>query len=147
MSLIRYFSYLLITFCTLKLVSHCTLTYTLLTATRCCQMFSPIRLLPQAHCYILSSPKFFVTLICLFTWHNIISIDAHRLKIFSSEQPAASTELTFSHSASWTTNAVVRVVLGVITRAIIFINFCTSHHRAVDRSITLTRQDHQKTSR
>ena len=63
-------------------------------------MFSPIRLLPQAHCYILSSLKYFAILIRILTLHNIISIDAHRLKTFSSEQLATSTELTFSHSAS-----------------------------------------------
>jgi hypothetical protein len=62
-------------------------------------MFSPIRPLPQADCYILSSITFFVTLISIPTLHNIISIDAHRLKIFSSEQLAASTELTSNYSA------------------------------------------------
>jgi hypothetical protein len=48
--------------------------YIPLTATRCCQMSSPIRPLPQADCYILSSIKFFVTLIRIPTLHHIISM-------------------------------------------------------------------------
>jgi hypothetical protein len=63
-----------------KIMLEWTLVYVSCIATRCCQMFSPIRPLPQPDCSSLSSLKFFVKIICLLTLDKIISTDAHQLK-------------------------------------------------------------------